>query len=205
MGSDWEFRSSWWRRPSSLGFPRRPLPNRDGEGGFIGGAERLPRCRNGEGGSSEPRTNVFHQTGLGVELVVAALSSRSARKVQLVHVRAATIPSSERPKRGWSGRSEGAAAQPRTRSGAPEEPRRAALLHPLALREPRSRHERSGERRAGVRGQVASLWLNDQERVRKYWTMTAAIAPPKVQATKGHALVPSVTWLNQCWAFMAAT
>ena len=97
------------------------------------------------------------------------------------------------------------AAEPRTRSGAPEEPRRAALLRPPALREPRSRHERSGERRAGVGAQVAGLRLHNQERVRTYWTITVAIAPPKVQAAKGHALVPSVTRLNQCWAFIAAT
>ena len=74
------------------------------------------------------------------------------------------------------------AAQPRARSGVPEEPRRAALLCPPALREPRSRHERSGERRAGVGGPIAGLWRKYQERFRKYWTITTAIAPPKVQA-----------------------
>ena len=63
------------------------------------------------------------------------------------------------------------------------------------------------ERRAqGWRwGLIAGLRLKYQERVRKYWTITVAIAPPKVQAAKGHALVPSVTRLNQCWAFIAAT
>ena len=65
----------------------------------------------------------------------------------------------------------------------------------------------SGAASAGLAlgAQGASLPLYDQERVRRYWTITAAIAPPKVQAAMGHAWVPSVTWLNQCWAFIAAT
>ena len=147
MGSDWEFRSSWWRRPSSLGFPRTPLPNRDGEGGFIGGAERLPRCRNGEGGSSEPRTNVFHQTGLGVELVVAALSSRSARKVQLVHVRAATIPSSEKAEARlvWPERRGGGAAASPERSARRAAPCRTAPPTSLARAAEPARAERRAQ------------------------------------------------------------
>ncbi len=45
-----------------------------------------------------------------------------------------------------------AAAQPLARSGAPDGPRRAAHQRPPAWREPRSRHERSDERRAGFGG-----------------------------------------------------
>jgi hypothetical protein len=45
-----------------------------------------------------------------------------------------------------------AAAKPRARSGRPDGPRHAAQRRPPALREPRSRHERSGERRAGFGG-----------------------------------------------------
>ena len=51
-----------------------------------------------------------------------------------------------------------AAALPRAQSGAPEGPRRAAHQRPPALGEPRSRHERSGERRAGFGG--ADTYLN---------------------------------------------
>ena len=45
-----------------------------------------------------------------------------------------------------------AAAKPHARSGAPDGPRRAAHRRPPALGEPRSRLERSGERRAGFGG-----------------------------------------------------
>ena len=72
--------------------------------------------------------------------------------MQLVHVRAATIPFSEKAEARLVWPERWAAAQPRARSGAPDGPRRAAHRRPPALREPRSRHERSGERRAGFVG-----------------------------------------------------
>jgi len=78
-----------------------------------------------------------------------------------------------------------------------------------------SAHQPCASRGAGTSGaasvglalgaQIAGLLLHNQERVRKYCTTTATIAPPKVQATNGHNWFPSVTRLNQSWDFIAVS
>ena len=103
-----------------------------------------------------------------------------------------------RPKRGWSGRGEGNGGEA-VETGAERQKSRAvphcSAHQPGAIRGAGT----SGAASAGLAlgAQVVGLRPENQGYYSRYWTMTAAIAPPKVQATKGHAWVPSVTRLSQ--------